>query len=76
MAASDMIEVAYSASFNKEITLYDDKREKVIMDSRGAPVLCAAVCCQSFVRSMNHIVLSAAQAFKTWQGKQSLVASW
>jgi hypothetical protein len=36
MAASDMIDVADFASINKEMTEYDEKREKVIKDSRGA----------------------------------------
>lgn len=37
MAASDMIDLADFASINKDMTEYDEKREKVIKDSRGAP---------------------------------------
>lgn len=41
MAASGMIDLADFASINKDMADYDEKREKVIKDSRGMPHVCA-----------------------------------
>ena len=41
MAALRMIDLADFASINKDMADYDEKREKVIKDSRGMPHVCA-----------------------------------